>query len=134
VLVSIEEYQVAELIARALGLSITRVNQELEFMVNTGLIKSEKGRYTIGPNAIHLGSDSPAIAKHHANWRFHTIQNLHQARSDDLHFSAAVTLSEEAVALVRESLLKNLEANIKTIEKAKEEVAYVLCFDFYRFA
>ena len=134
VLVSIESLQTPDQIARALGLHLSVVSQELEFMRQTGLVKLENGRFVIGPRSVHLGSDSPAITKHHSNWRYHTIQSLHRASHDDLHFSAAVTLNEDAVNEVREALLKNLERNLATIKKAKEEVGYVLAFDFYRFA
>jgi hypothetical protein len=130
-LVSIKEFQTLEPLSRAIGIEAGRLVEELEFMIKTGLIVKNKNHYTMGPQMVHLGSDSIAINKHHTNWRFHTIQNLNRTKATDLHYSASVSLSREAAEQIRESLLKNLEAHIKTIEKSKEETAYVYSFDFY---
>lgn len=79
--------QTVESLSQVLGIHPQKLTEELEFMQRTGLIKYVKGRYTVGPKMIHLGSDSNAIMKHHTN-----------------------------------------------IQKAKEEVACVYKFDFYRLA
>lgn len=76
--------------------------------------------------------DSELILKHHANWRFHTISNLQILSREDLHYSACMSLSEEDAFRVKESILQNLKSNVETISKSKEEVAYVMSFDFYR--
>lgn len=134
VLVSIKEYQTVEALSHVLGLHPQKLTEELEFMQKTGLIKHVKGRYTVGPKFIHLSSDSNAITKHHTNWRYHTIQHLNRRQAKDLHYSAVISLSEEAAQEIRESLLQTLEKHMAIIQKAKEEVVYVHNFDFYRLA
>lgn len=132
VLVSIKEFQTPEALARATGVHIKRIHEELEFMLKSGLVIQTKGIYSTGPKLVHLGSDSNAITKHHTNWRFHSIQNISVRNPQDLHYSAAISLSKEAAQEIRESLLKALERHIDIIKKAPEEVAYVYNFDFYK--
>lgn len=134
VLVSIKGLQTAEALSQATGIHIKKISEELEFLQKTGLIVGSNGHYSIGPKMVHLSADSNAVIKHHTNWRFHAIQNANQRDHNNLHYSAVVALSQEAVDEIKESLLKNLEKHIKTIEKAPEEMAYIYNFDFYKLA
>lgn len=134
VLVSIKELRTADALSKATGIHIKKIMEELEFLQKTGLIETSNGLYRVGPRMVHLSAESNAITKHHTNWRYHAIQNASQRNFDDLHYSAVVTLSKEAAIEIKESLLKNLEKHLKTIQKAPEELAYVYNFDFYKLA
>jgi uncharacterized protein (TIGR02147 family) len=134
VLVSIPDYQTLEKLAAALGISLGATKEALEFLRRIGVVVRREGRYVHGPQVLHLGSDSLLIAKHHSNWRFHAIQSLGRAQPDDLHYSAAVSLTKEVAQKVRDNILRTLQDNIELIKHAKEEEAYVYSFDFYRLA
>ena len=134
VLVSIAKFQTIESLSEALGLRESSIRAELDFLRRIGIIKFEKSKFRVGSKSIHVAADSPSITKHHLNWRYHTIENLFRSDADDLHFSSVVTLDADAVTEVRKVLLRALEKNRSVITAAKEEVAYVMNFDFYKLA
>lgn len=132
VLVSIKELQTPEALSQATGIHVKKVLEAMEFLQKVGLILKSGNRFSIGPKTVHLKNDSHAITKHHINWRYHTIQNVSKMNTEDLHYSAAIVLSEDAAQEIKESLLKNLERHVNIIQKAPEETAYVYSFDFYK--
>ena len=134
VLVSIREFQVAEKLAAAIGVSLNVLMEALEFLQRIGVVIRKDGRYLHGPQVLHLGSDSMLIAKHHTNWRYHAIQSLARAQPDDLHYSAAVSLTKEVAQKIRDNLLATLQDNIELVKNASEDEAYVYTFDFYQLA
>jgi DNA-binding IclR family transcriptional regulator len=119
-------------LAESLGVSEAKASQAIEFLQKIGLLIATKQGYQIGTRHVHLSADSLLIAKHHTNWRFHAIQSLESATSEDLHYSGAVSLSKAAALTIRENLLKVFQENMRLVRDAKEEVAYVYNFDFYR--
>lgn len=133
VLSSIPEFQTIEALANKLNLPRTKVIEVTDFLLKIGLLKQSSGKLLTGPQHIHLKNDNEMILKHHINWRMHTIQSLQFLEKDDLHFSACVSLAQNDVEKVKEILLESMESNIKVISGSKEETAFVLSFDFYKF-
>lgn len=85
VAITIPELQTKEILADYFDLSIAKVSMILDFLSKNGLIKEEKGRYKMGQNHIHLGSDSENIMKHHSNWRLQVMNSLERDNKKDLH-------------------------------------------------
>jgi len=132
VLVSVPGCHTERGISDYLGLPIERVSEILSFLSSIGLVKKESGgRYEIGTTHIHLGADSPNIAKHHSNWRIRGIQSLDQPLPNDLHYSSVVTVSEEDAPKIRACLVKAIEEIRKTIKGSKDEGAYCYLIDFF---
>lgn len=132
VLVAIPQFGSIEALAEATKLSRSRVREIVDFMIRVGVLKENSGKIETGTNHIHLENDSELILKHHTNWRYHTISNLQFLDRDDVHYSACLSLSVEDAFKLKESILANLKQNVDVISKSKEEVAYVMCFDFYK--
>ena len=132
VLVAIPQFQSIEALSEATKLSRSRIREILDFMTRIGVLKEEGAKFFSGSNHVHLGNDSELILKHHSNWRYHTISNLQFLDRDDVHYSAGLSLSIEDAFRVKESILTNLKHNVDIISKSKEEVAYVMCLDFYK--
>ncbi len=132
VLSSIPQFQTVEALAEATRLSKPRMREIVEFMIRIGVLKNSNGKIISGSQHIHLGTDSELILKHHANWRQHTISNLQFLDQDDLHYSSCLSLSQTDAFKIKESILANLKSNIDVIGQSKEEVAYVMCLDFYK--
>ncbi len=118
--------------AEATKLSRRRVREVVDFMIRLGVLKEDNGKIMSGKNHVHLENDSELILRHHANWRYHTIAKLQFLDRDDLHYSACLSLSIADAFRVKESILANLKQNVDLIAKSQEEVAYVMCFDFYK--
>jgi uncharacterized protein (TIGR02147 family) len=132
VLSAIDEFKTAEKLAAALKISRERIQEVVEFLLKIGVLAEEKGKLQPGVRHIHLGTDSELILKHHSNWRMHAISNMQFLDRDDLHYSACLSLSVEDAFKVKDMILETLKKNVDVISKSKEEVAYVLNFDFYK--
>lgn len=132
VLLSIPALQSPEALAKHLGISRDRVLDSLAFLVEAGLAVPKAGRFVIGPSDVHLGADSPHIARHHANWRTQALVALDRGAADDLFYSATVALSNKDAFIVKENLLAGLERNLSVIRASPEEEGWVLAFDFFR--
>ena len=60
------------------------------------------------------------------------MQFLDSNRKNDLHYSGAWSLSEEAAKEVRSFLLDTLQSSFKKVSQSKDEVAFALGIDFYQ--
>lgn len=133
VLLSIPRYRTAERLAKALSLKTEVVNKILTHLDNVGLAKRVEGEFQIGTARLHLGSDSPLIAKHHTNWRVHSIQAINKSYGDldHLHYSSVVTLSASDVRKVKARIVEVIEELKLVIQKSEEETCFSLGMDFY---
>ena len=132
VLVSIPRFQSPKAIANELSLSAKHVQEALQFLVRTQMIEEAPGGYRLGTTRIHLGADSPAISKHHTNWRLQAIRSLEQGRSEDMHYSSVVTISVKDALRIREMLVKAIENAKGVIKDSPEEELRALCLDFFK--
>ncbi|OFZ01781.1 MAG: hypothetical protein A2070_01290 [Bdellovibrionales bacterium GWC1_52_8] len=103
-LIAIPEFQTKEALHRRLRISLKKVSEVLAFLLECGLASEDRGRYTPGITSIHLGNDSPTIAKHHTNWRMHAIQALEHETPEELHYSSAVSIAREYMPRIRKVL------------------------------
>ncbi len=132
VLSSLEEFQTIESLASGIKLSRKKIREMVDFLIRINILTEVGGRLKPNNSHVHLNSDSELILKHHINWRQHTINNLQFLNTEDLHYSACMTLSVADAAKIKESMLANLKANVDIISKSKDETAFVMSFDFYK--
>lgn len=133
VLLSVSHFQTPEALMQTLAISRDRLTKVLEFLCQTGLAVYQGGRYEIGPQHLHLPSDSPFISRHHVNWRSFVAGRLEAAGGVDtrsLHYSSVVTVSEEDCDRVREILTRALSDAIGLIKESPEEKGAVLSIDW----
>jgi uncharacterized protein (TIGR02147 family) len=131
-LLSIEDLQTPEALASALNLPVALIQEVLRFLVEHGLAEAKGSQYKTGFIYVHLKADSDQILRHHSNWRLKSLERLNQPIDGDVRYSGVVTLDEECVARIRESLVENLKRNLSLIEAAPARTAYVLNVDFFR--
>jgi DNA-binding MarR family transcriptional regulator len=132
VLCSLPQFRTTRDLAHALSLPLSRMTEIVEFLLRIGLLKSEKDQLVAGTQHVHLGNQSELILKHHINWRMHTISNLQFLDREDLHYSAALSISAADAFKVKEAILETLKRTVEIVGKTKVESAYVLGFDFYK--
>lgn len=132
VLTGIPEFRSVEKLADVLKLSKARVQEMVDFCTRIGVLVQERGELKPGSQHIHIGARSELVLKHHANWRQHTLNSLQFLDTDDLHYSACVSLTQADAFKIKEMILDNLKSYVEVIGKSAEEVAYVLNFDFYK--
>ena len=130
--VSIPEFQEKQALAKALGLSLDRVAEVLEFLLEIGLVKQHKGKFEITESGIHLGAGSPFLVKHHTNWRVQSLRSLDQMKSEDLHYSSVVSCNSEDVPKIREILVTAID-QIRTVvrESKSEDSLMSYCLDLF---
>jgi uncharacterized protein (TIGR02147 family) len=131
VAISIPELQTAASLAKHFHLEDGVVREALDFLVNTGLAKFEKQKFSIGPSHIHLPKDSKFIHQLHSNWRMQALQSLEKKRDSDLHYSVAYTLSRADVEKIRQQILQLIEHNMSVVRPSAEEVLYCNTIDFF---
>ena len=131
VLTSIPNFQTLDSLASALHQSRGRIGQAVEFMVRVGVLVQVGQKYLPAANHFHLGNDSNLVARHHANWRSHTISKMQFLDKKDIHYSACVTLSKTDISKVKDILLNAIERSVAVILPSQEETAFVFTLDFY---
>lgn len=129
--VTIPELQTREAIAEHLRVSIRKVSEALEFLINAGLITQEGDRFTTSSLQLRLGNDSHNILKHHANWRTQAIESLDREDLADLHYSGVVTLSRSDMTKIKNLLLDAIKDAQKVIQHSKEEEICALNVDLF---
>ena len=99
----------AEAIAAKLGLPRPLVVHVLAFLLENSLLCGNKDGFKLGPQRTHLESDSPFINGHHRNWRHMAMTRHDQIGSDELVFTAPLTIARKEINSVRGEIQKLIE-------------------------
>ncbi|MCM2323097.1 MAG: TIGR02147 family protein [Oligoflexia bacterium] len=133
ILLTIDRFGTKEAISEYLGLSLKKTAEILEFLLSLGLAVQAEGRYRVGTARVHLGNDSPMIAKHHINWRLQAMRALEREDAQgDLHYSSVISISKEDVIRIKALLVKAIESAKAVIRDSPEEELHSFCLDFFR--
>lgn len=131
VLSSLPEYNDAKSIANALKIPEEVVGKVLLFLIQSNIIKDEKGIFHPGITQVHLNRESPLIRQHHTNWRISAIQSLMNDNRNDLHYTTVSTLSKVDAEKLRAEMLQLIERYVEVVKPSEEEVMYGFNIDFY---
>ena len=109
-----------------------RATEVLQFLAQTGLCVQNENRFEIGPHSIHLPRGSVHLPKHHANWRIKAIEASDQISSEELMYSAPLSISKENFSRVREKLADAIK-DVAEHSVGSEVAEGVACFnlDFF---
>jgi uncharacterized protein (TIGR02147 family) len=129
--ISVPALRSREALAAYFRLPPAKVAEVLERLCAMGLVTEKDGLYTYASENLRLGRDSHNILKHHANWRQQAMQALDRERAEDLHYSAVLSLSQEAQRKIKDLLLEGLKAQLALSEASPEEDVAVLCIDLF---
>ena len=113
-------------------LGLDRINEVLKFLLEQELAQEEKGQLRPTQKQIYLDRDSPFSAIHHNNWRMAALRSLSRRKTEDIHLSMVVSLSEKDVNLVREKLAACIADISQTIKKSPEESLMACNLDFFQ--
>lgn len=120
------EFGSTEAISEITGIPIKIVNQVIEFLLSTGLIKEEGGRYVVGETVTYVNRDSPLVTRHHLNWRLKGIEQLDKISDEELVFTNSIAISQKDFLRIREEIVKFLEIYKKIGDPSPaEEVCYL---------
>lgn len=135
-LTSVGKFQTVDSIADYLQIPKSVTTEALDFLAQTGLVVSEKGRFKIGSSRIHLGSDSPFLGRHHTNWRLQAIRSFDGrdwGTRDNIHYTAVVSLSKDDFSKLRKRFVEMIEEFNEVVAPSDEQIPATLCLDFFRF-
>ncbi len=122
------------LLAQALHITLKQCREALALLVKMELAeKSSNGHYRSTQRFLHLERESPLIAKHHANWRARALEAMDQNRTQDLHYSSVITISQDDENEIFEILTSAIE-KVRTVVRRSDEkggVVYSYCLDFF---
>jgi uncharacterized protein (TIGR02147 family) len=125
-LTSIPEFRTKEKIAARLGLSISRVQEILDFLTSRHLCKESRGQYQRTEKNTHIEASSALAIRHHQNWRAKSLELQEQMTKEDLAFTAPISISKEDTEKVRKILLNTISDIAKIVEASPaEEVVYL---------
>lgn len=124
-LTSLPNFQTREKIAHRLFLSISRVQEILDFLATRGLIKEEKGRYRRTGKNTHVEASSSLSIRHHQNWRAKVIELQENLTLEDLVFTAPLSIARKDIPRIRKKLLETISEISHIVEKSpNEEIHY----------
>lgn len=130
-LVGNRKHRNVESIAKALQIPITTAELAVNFLTSVGLVNETKTGYERGAAFVHIDRDSPLSFRHHANWRWKSLQRLETPNDIDLHFSSVISLSEKEFVFIKDVLLRALTQIKAKVETAKDEKLVSLCIDLF---
>lgn len=105
----------------------------VEFLVENGLCKLEKGLLTYGPQNTHQGAESPYVNQQHRNWRLKANEKMELRREQDLFYSCPMSLSEEAFENVRKLLPTVIQQVLKIVGPSPSERVACFNLDFFEY-
>lgn len=125
-LTMIKGKQTAEEISIHLGVPISRVQEVLSFLASRGLCRLVNGRYVRTEQNTHVEARSPLAVRHHQNWRSKSLELHEKMSSDDLAFTAPISIAKKDIQKIRKVLLEAI-SEISTVveESPSEEVVYL---------
>jgi uncharacterized protein (TIGR02147 family) len=129
--ITLKQANTSQALAEFLGLPEQEVLPALKFLVECRLLsRSSDGFYEIGKMRMHLGSDSPFIAKHHTNWRLKALNDLERLNDSarGMHYSSVITVSANDVAKI-EALVLECTDKVKNVVRQSDDTSELLCFN-----
>lgn len=130
-LTDIPQYQTRASLMSSLPLPAQTLGEAISFLVNTGLIREEKGRLIIGPSQTHLPSNSPYVWTTHKNWRLKAMERHAQVRDQELFYTGPMSISIDDVEKIRELLVQTIAEITKIASTSKPETLVALGVDWF---
>jgi uncharacterized protein (TIGR02147 family) len=131
-LTSIDGLNSASTIAARLHLPVAQVQVVLEFLVKAGLVAQKGGRYEIGPRRTLISGDSPALSRHHMNWRMRALEALQRDVALPTCYTSPMTLSASDIKEVQRILHEAISKIEPLVEPSPAEDLYCLNIDWFK--
>lgn len=133
ILSSIDKYNTIDDIAEYFKLPRARVNQVVDFLIQTGLCIEKDGKMEVGPQSTHVDNKSPLVNSHRRNWHQKAIEQMHGFNDEDLFYSGPVSISKADREAVRAELVNTISKILKRVHKSPEEEVVCLNIDWFGF-
>ncbi|RYZ82615.1 MAG: DUF4423 domain-containing protein [Proteobacteria bacterium] len=121
-----------ESIAVLYNLPLFLVNEVIEFLEASGLIRSTDDGYEFTKRRFHLQRDSEFVQRHHINWRSQALQSAEKNYATDLHYSNVIAISEVDFIKIKDLLVQSVQNAWKLVGPSNEETVCAFTLDFFR--
>lgn len=128
---SVDEGQTLEQIIVRFDLSRLRAQEVLQFLLSSGLVINENGKYKMASKSTHVEKGSPFLIKHHANWRVTALQKSEDLAESELMYTGNISLSKSDFSKIREQLVATIQDVIKTVKASPAEDVANLSIDLF---
>jgi len=129
---SLPGFNEPERIASALNVKLQLVRDALAFLKRVNLCEEKNGKYYMSQERVFVSRDSPLAARHQANWRLKVVEKYDRSTSEEITFTAPVTLAKADAAIVREHILTLIDSLSTLVEKSPGEEFYCMNVDWFR--
>lgn len=120
-------------VTAALGLPEARIEGALRQLVEMNLLEPQGKHFVAKPKRIHLDRSSPTFKTCHGNWRLKIAADVATFQEPEgIHYTSAMTISHEAAAKLRQSVLDHIGAAREAAVNSTPEDIFVLALDFYQ--
>ncbi len=130
---SLPQYQSREAIARYFGITESRLEQILQFLLSTGLCVEENGRLQAGPRRTHVEAASILASQHHSNWRLKALQRHDQLSERELAYSGPMSIGPQEQRQIREILMQVIEKATQLAVESEADRLSCLNIDWFEF-
>ena len=120
-----------EEIGRRFELTRAKTAEMVHFLLESGLCMEKNGKYFVGPQSTHLDASSPHLHRHHSNWRMRAIQQSEDLSSEELMYTAPVSLSKKDFQKLREEMVEFIKHFLDTVHASPAEEVACLNLDFF---
>lgn len=132
IIVSIEKFNSASLIAEKLSLPLTTVESALRWLEEHKLIKKKTKGWQVTENQVYLQNTSPLTQSNHLMWRQKAGANIQSEDRAALHYSAIFALSESDFHKVKELIVEHVERLNQVILPSNSEELTCFTCDFFK--
>jgi uncharacterized protein (TIGR02147 family) len=122
-----------EELSKKLGISESRLNKTIQFLLEYHLLIQEGSKLKIGPQKTHLDSQSPWVIQHHKNWRIKAIDAMQEFDEKNLFYTAPMSLSLEVAQKIRQQLPEFIKQIIDEVGPSESEVVRCLNIDWFEY-
>ncbi len=93
----------------------------IEFLLQSGLLKSIDGKFQMGPTTVFVGKDSPMLIRHHMNWRMKSLERASALDKTDLMFTAPLTCSHKDFEKIKTKITQLIQEVSATAQASESE-------------
>ena len=130
---SLPGLQTEEELAAHFGIERKTLRKYLDFLLDAQLCVINDGKIEPGPSYTHLDSQSPLIARHHANWRIKALEKHVSLGDAELAYTAPMSLSRSDANLIRSKLLAIIQEVQAIRDPSPSETTYFFNVDWLEF-
>lgn len=115
-------------------LSVPRgdVETALDFLITAGLVAATDDGYEAKVMKTHVPASSPLARRHHVNWRLKAIEHASLTATDEVMFTAPMTLSKKDFIWLKAQILTLVEAASEVVKASPSEELACLNIDLFR--